>query len=149
MMRVTFSGPRLGKSSTSIPNFSLNLVAIAFRNSLLAGMPTTRVPSFFAAARVRSHCVCQSAARRKDGRNTASSTTDPKEIQFNSCTEHPFLWSVILAASLLPKVSQCASVMRQLLTLVLVRSFSVPPNGLLNFEPRLPFGDVVKGFRLH
>jgi hypothetical protein len=24
-----------------------------------------------------------------------------------------------------------------------------PPNGLLNFEPRLPFGDFVKGFRLH
>jgi hypothetical protein len=45
IIRVTFSGPRLGKSSGAMPNFALNFEAIALRNSLLAGMPTTTVPS--------------------------------------------------------------------------------------------------------
>jgi hypothetical protein len=62
MIRVTFSGPRADISSAEIPYFSLNFELIAVRSSLLAGMPTTTVPSFFAAANVFSHSVCHSAA---------------------------------------------------------------------------------------
>src|SRR5262245_9608832 len=96
MMRVTFSGPRLEKSSMSIPNFSLNLVPMAFRNSLLAGIPITGGPSFFAAARVRSHSVCPSAAGRKTGKHNTARTPNPREIQSDSFMHQAFFWFTLL-----------------------------------------------------
>src|SRR5262245_62092548 len=96
MMRVTFSGPRLGKSSMSIPNFSLNLVPMAFRKSLLAGIPITGGPSFFAAARVRSHSVCPSAAGRTHGKHNTARTPNPRGIQSDSFMHQVFLWFTLL-----------------------------------------------------
>src|SRR5262245_6285249 len=63
-MRVTFSGPRAAKSSMEMPNLFLNRSPIANRSSLLAGMPTTTIPSFLAAASVFSHSLgaCAAAA---------------------------------------------------------------------------------------
>src|SRR4029453_15961823 len=96
MMRVTCSGPRLGKSSMSIPNFSLNLVPMAFRNSLLAGIPITGGPSFFAAAKVRSHSVCPSAAGRNLGKHNVARTLNPREIQSDSFMHQVYLWFTLL-----------------------------------------------------
>src|SRR6266508_3206761 len=58
-----------------MPNFSLNFVPIAVRNSLLAGMPTTTVPSFLAAANVFSHSVCDSAGLETEGKLMNKSRT--------------------------------------------------------------------------
>src|SRR5688572_9830271 len=74
-----------------MPNFSLNFVPITVRNSLLAGMPTTTVPSFLAAVRVFSHSVCHSAAGETEGKLTNSSRTRKMANRLVLCIRHPSL----------------------------------------------------------
>jgi hypothetical protein len=53
-------------------------------------MPMTAVPSFFAAARVRSHSVCHSAARRGED-NQIRNIPAPMKIDLDNLIERCFL----------------------------------------------------------